>query len=141
MVGRSLSDTPLYKATVIVRSPSEPTNTASLIDGFEYTGSNATITGIFPGYIHPGATFNIIGTNLDYAQPPATSVYITGIGTGNPTQFCEIISQSLTSLTVQTLGTYRNATSGGNSIVLRYKRPIINTQLQQVIVNSGITFN
>ena len=140
MVGRSLSDTPLYKATVIVRSPSEPTNTASLIDGFEYTGSNATITGIFPGYIRPGATFNIIGTNLDYAQTPAQSVYITGIGTGNPTQFCEIISQSLTSLTVQTLGTYRNATSGGNSIVLRYKRPI-NTQLQQVIVNSGITFN
>jgi hypothetical protein len=140
MVGRNLSDSPLYKATVIVRSQTSPQNTASLIDGFEYTGSNATITGIFPGYINPGATFNIIGTNLDYASAfsPTTSVYISG--TGTPPQFCAIISQSPTSLTVQTLPTYINATSGGNSIVVRYKRPIPTTS-QSVFVNSGITFN
>lgn len=143
MVGRTTTDIPLYKATVIVRSPTSPSNTASLIDGFEYTGSNATITGIFPGYIHPGATFNIIGTNLDYASAvsPATSVYISGtLPQGTPTQFCAIISQSPTSLTVQTLPTYINATSGGNSIVVRYRRPI-NTTPQTVFVNSGITFN
>ena len=141
MVGRSASDTPLYKATVIVRSPGSPSNTASLIDGFEYTGSKPTITGIFPGYIHPGATFNIIGTNLDYAQPPATSVYIrsAGLPSGQRDQYCAIISQSLTSLTVQTGITYRNAIVGGNYVFLYYTRPNIGSG--GTYINSGITFN
>ena len=134
MVGRTQSDLPLYKATVIVKSLISLPNTASLIDGFEYTGSNTTVTGIFPGYIHPGATFNIIGTNIDHVN----LVYI--YGTLVTAQYCDIISQSLTSLTVQTLNTFRNATSGGNTIAVRYKRPLWPVTMPSLFISSGITF-